>query len=155
MRLVEIARDKYRVLAMKDRFGNCQALDCVHQVREKHSVLADDAIALLTDLVPRTGPPLRSRRSDAKFLGFSYRSHIRRTKRLNDVWEFRLGVRMTVPALRILWFFDPEDEEQRTIICTNAFTKTGSTPPEPLDEAKELRRQYLRLGISQVGIDPT
>lgn len=131
MRLIHLAAGrKQSIWAVVGEDGRCQVLEMLLvQALEEHPDLAETMMALLFEVVPDAGPPL---------------GDPRKAKRLYRDILFELKVDRGVGVgkhvgLRVVFFFD----EPATIICTNAFYKSHSTPQTELDAALVQRRHYF------------
>ncbi|HYX24294.1 MAG TPA: hypothetical protein VFC23_09100 [Thermoanaerobaculia bacterium] len=84
-----------------------------------------DLNSALRDWTPQNGPPFEVEE---------------RAKRLrDDICEFRAREKGKSKLPRILFF-----EDGMSVICTNAFLKTGSTPDGEIGRAIEIRKAYFR-----------
>ena len=116
MKLVQIARLAWQVLAICDDRGDCQVLDFLEDMDSES--LSTRMHSLLAGNVSQNGPPKNENIS----------------KHLNDgIHEFKRGPK-TGKKLRVLWFYD----KNRVVVCTNAFTKgERKTPPGMIEQAKK------------------
>src|SRR3712207_5895599 len=115
------AGSKYYVWAMCDDDGTCQVMEKLEEIRGDHLDLVEPILALLYEVVPNEGPPLY----DEYRAKMVYRDKIFELKADKTTNRDHLG-------LRIMFFFS---DHEPVVVCTNAFTKSGNTPPEQLDIA--------------------
>ncbi len=120
---IEIARDVYTVLAIREDDGSCQVLDHLEKVRVEYPKIYAEMMALLQNYVPVNGPPFHN---------------VSQAKRLrNGICEFKARDER-IMGHRVLFF----EEEPCRIICTNACYKTVKTPPDAIPTAEEQRGAY-------------
>lgn len=96
-------------------------MEKLEEVSEDHLDLVEPVLALLHEVVPNEGPPL----DDEYRAKMVFRDTIYELKADKTVNREHLG-------LRVMFFFSDSDQ---AVVCTNAFTKSGNTPPEELDTA--------------------
>jgi phage-related protein len=121
MKLVRIARDLWDVLAVVDHRGHCQVLEFLEGLAPNYRAASTAMIRLLTDVLPKSGPPHDSRLS--KSLG-------------GGIFELRRQPKGR--KLRVVFFYDSGCR----IVCTSAFTKAETTPQIEIDAARLLVRRY-------------
>jgi phage-related protein len=125
MRFIQLAKGLWEVLAYLDHRGRCQVLDHLASLGANFQGARDKMVRLLCSQIPLQGPPMQNARI-CKCLGGS-------------IYELRGQHRGQ--KLRVVFFYD----DNRKVICTNAFSKAETTPQNELRVARELREQYLRV----------
>lgn len=123
MRLVQLAAGLWKVLAVLDHRGRCQVLDHLGSLGANFDGAREKMLRLLCFQVPLQGPPQQNPRV-CKCLG-------------GGIYEFRGQHRGQ--KLRVVFFYD----DNRKVVCTNAFSKAETTPQGELKIARDLREQYL------------
>jgi hypothetical protein len=89
---------------------------------------------LLSQFVPRNGPPLSNRNQCLPLR--------------DNILEFKDGPKRG-QKLRVLWFYDAGTPViPKRIICTECFTKTSETDQAAIDRAVEHRRRYMAAKAS-------
>ena len=122
MKVLHVAfGSKYYVWAICAEDGTCQVMEKLAEVSRDHLDLVEPILALLREVVPNEGPPLH----DEYRAKMVFRDIIYEFKADKMVNREHLG-------LRIMFFFSDIDQ---AVVCTNAFTKSGSTPLEELENA--------------------
>ncbi|HXO26165.1 MAG TPA: hypothetical protein VOA80_02370 [Thermoanaerobaculia bacterium] len=131
MKLFDVAGPEHHfsVWAVFNEEGSCQVMEKMRRVSREHQELAQQMAAMLYEEVPDKGPPNDSRRFGSLREGVVYefkaQEYVTRTERL---------------GFRIACFFDGAF----TIVCTNAFYKTGTTPRDQVNLAVGERERYFR-----------
>lgn len=130
MRLLHLAAGrKHVVWAICDESGGCQVLEMLMKAAAEHADLAEDMMALLLEEVPDAGPPLGdSRKAKRLYRDFLYELKADKGSGRGG----RLG-------LRVAFFFDGPT----VVVCTNAFYKSSSTPPDQHKAALDARLTYF------------
>ena len=122
MLLERIRRDLYEVVAICGRNRDCQVTAFLREnVSDRQ---ARRMWTLLTEFVPREGPPLHNPLA-AKHLRdgiYHFKRHPKKGK-----------------GVRVLWFFD-----ERRIVCTEALFKRDDALDDAIARARVYRDQYLR-----------
>jgi hypothetical protein len=132
MKLFDVAGRgrRFSILAVFNEEDSCQVIQKLRKVRVEHQELAQQMGALIYEEVPDKGPPPDSRRFGELYQGVIY--------------EFKAVEQLTKRTklwFRIACFFD----DASTIVCTNAFYKTGATPPGQVTLALRERERYFRI----------
>ncbi len=110
------------MLAVLNERGDCQVLDFLEENKRGYHAAVRSMGALLRRQVPDYGPPLR----------------MPLTRSLGDgIFEFRKQPKGH--KLRVAFFYD----ENRIVVCTIAFAKAETSPPEVRKRSKEMRAEYL------------
>jgi hypothetical protein len=126
---------KYDVWGMCTDDERCQVLELLPEVGEEHPDLVSTMMALLRGVVPDEGPPLYDE-FRAKML---YRDVLFELKADKDL------PRRKHLGLRVAFFFVNEFTGGPVVVCTNAFTKHGSsTPQEYIDYALSERSRFYQ-----------
>lgn len=120
MKLLELAKRRWVVLAVYDHRDQCQVLEFLDGIDKR---LSDKMLGLLKKYVPDYGPP-KHNKTKAKHLK-------------GDIWEFMAGPKAGA-KLRVLYFQDANN----IVVCTEAFTKRDKTPQNSIDHAQKLCDQY-------------
>lgn len=120
---------KYDVWAMCSEDDTCQVMETLQEISRDHRDLVEPLLVLLMEVVPNEGPPLH----DEYRAKVVYRDLI-----------YELKADKTTPTrkhlgLRVMFFFSPYEQ---VVVCTNAFCKSGNTPPELLDIALRERARF-------------
>lgn len=117
MQTLEIRRDRWTVLALCSRRGDCPLLRFLAELEGDLERDGRRMLALL-DRVSQHGPP---RNVDV--------SH-----QVGDgIWEFIQG------RLRVLWFYD----SGRLVVCSHGFVKKSrKTPALELERARRCQQEY-------------
>lgn len=129
MKLVQIAKRRWEVLAVVDHRGECQVLDFLDRLSSNYEAARTAMLGLLEDRLPRDGPP---------------KENIQLCKPLGG-GLFELRRQSKGRKLRVLFFYD----DGFRIVCTNAFTKAEKTPQTELALARVRREQYLAAKFRQ------
>lgn len=124
MRLLQLAKDLWEVLAIVDHRGQCPMLEHLESLGANFAGARDKMIRLLAVQIPRQGLPRQNARI-CKSLG-------------GGIYELRGQYRGQ--KLRVVFFYD----DGRRIVCTNAFSKAEITPQGELLLGRDLRERYLR-----------
>src|SRR3712207_5785959 len=119
---------KYYVWAMCADDGTCQVMEKLEEVSRDHLDLVEPILALLSEVVPNEGPPLH----DEYRAKMVYRDVIYELKADKTISGDHLG-------LRIMFFLS---DHEPVVVCTNAFTKSGTTPPEQVETALLERSRF-------------
>ncbi|HEY6321054.1 MAG TPA: hypothetical protein VJA16_05820 [Thermoanaerobaculia bacterium] len=131
MKLFDVAGHgrRFSILAVFNEEDSCQVIQKMRRVRIEHQELAQQMGALIFEEVPDKGPPPDPWRFSELYQGLIY--------------EFKAAERVAQRKtlwFRIACFFDGAS----TIVCTNAFYKTGATPPDQVTLAIRERERYFR-----------
>jgi hypothetical protein len=131
MKLFDVAGRgrRFSIFAVFNEEDSCQVIQKMRKVRIEHQELAQQMGALIYEEVPDKGPPPDPRRFSELYQEFIY--------------EFKAVERVTLREklwFRIACFFDGPS----IIVCTNAFYKTGATPPDQVTLALRERERYFR-----------
>lgn len=121
MLLERLRRGVYDVLAVCAARGSCQVVSFLTENARDRQVMR--MWALLTEFVPREGPPLQNPLA-AKHLRegiFHFKRHPKKGK-----------------GVRVLWFRD-----ENRIVCTEALFKRDDDLDDAIDRAKYDRSRYL------------
>ena len=119
---------KYYVWALCDEDGTCQVMEKLKEVSRDHRDLVEPILALLNEVVPNEGPPLHDEyRAKRVYRDIIYELKADKTKNRNHF------------GMRVLFFFSSLEP---VVVCTNAFSKSGNTPPEELDLALRERARF-------------
>jgi phage-related protein len=124
MRLVQLAKGLWEVLAVLDHRGRCQVLDHLGSLGANFEVAKTKMVRILSFQIPMQGPPARNAQL-CKCLG-------------GGIYELR--GQHKGQKLRVVFFYD----DNRRVVCTNAFSKAETTPQNELQAARDLRERYLR-----------
>jgi hypothetical protein len=130
MILREVAVYRYSIYAVcdfrKEEGRDCEVEEFLHETWKSYPKAMRDLNTMLRQWTPQYGPPF----DDAG----------QRAKRLRDgICEFRAKEKGKRQVPRILFF-----EDDKEIICANAFFKESSTPDHEIERAIIIRRCYFR-----------
>jgi hypothetical protein len=129
MRLFDVETRGFSVWAVYNESGICQVMNKMRQVSRDHQDLAQQMAVLLYEEIPVKGPP-----EDPWRFGPLYDEIIYELKAREYVTQDKsIG-------LRIACFFDGP----RVVVCTNAFYKTGPTPPDQVSLARREHERYFQ-----------
>ena len=126
MKLLEIGRLRWQVLAICDHRDRCQVLDVLVRLGA-NSHAAARMSRLLRTHVPERGPM------------FSNEEQVKKLAGSQGIFEFREQPNRG-PKLRILFFRDGN----RVVVCTHAFQKNQKkTPRGVIEKAEAARKAYF------------
>jgi len=134
MCLVQIRRTVWEVVAIEDRFRNSAWTKV--EGADPADTGAEQMRAMLEQVVPDSGPPLRN---------------VRRCRKLNDfIYEFKTF------GVRVLWFYDSgEPQMRKRIVCTHATNKLPKKKfQQVLGSATTAREEYLLAKSSGLLAEP-
>jgi hypothetical protein len=118
----------FSVWAVFNEEGSCQVMEKMRRVSREHQGLAQQMAAMLYEEVPDKGPPNDSRRFHELYGELIY-----------EFLAVEFVTRTMRKGFRIACFFDGP-----TVVCTNAFYKTGTTPRDQVNLALGERERYFR-----------
>jgi len=122
MKIQKISQDKWAIYACADDDETCPVIEFLTEMHDQKN--ARKMLALLKERAP--------------IIGLIFNENISKQLR-DDIYEYKVGHKKGT-KLRVLYFTDAG----RIIVCTSAFEKTSKTREDLIDEAVELKNQYIR-----------
>jgi hypothetical protein len=129
MKLFVVAARRFSVLAVYNEDGACQVMEKMRKVSREHQDLAQQMALLLYQEVPDKGPPEDPTRFHELYEGLIY-----------EFKAIEFVTQSEKKGFRIACFFDTP----LTIVCSNAFYKTGTTPRDQVSLALRERERYFK-----------
>ena len=121
MKLLQVAKLEWRILAVCDHRDRCQVHDFLERAEKRLKIKMK---ALLEQTVANNGPDLHNENM-ARYL-------------YDEIYEFKRGPK-TGAKIRVIFF---RDNAQKRVICTEAYVKTNDSPAPYVTRAVELHKQY-------------
>ncbi len=118
MKLREVVKDRWRILAVCSERGDCQLEEFLGSFQTPNDRQARKLMALIR-WTSRNGAPTNKEKSNSLD---------------DDIFEFKAD------SLRVLYFYD----DRQVIVCSHGFVKkTQKCPPREKAAAVDCRRQYF------------